>query len=113
MSVIGIIIGTPILMLVAKWFKIENNIFLTALKINAIAAAIVFVFSFISISIGGLINIIAVILMIKKFYNIESWGRTIGVWIVWAIITAVIIIVIVMIAMFIGLLELATLLGGA
>lgn len=107
-AIIGLIIGTLLLVLVAKIFKLEGN-FLTSLKINGIASIVVFIFGFISQILSGIIAIILVIFLIKKFYNIKFWSKTFGVWIVWFIFDAIIIILTVVIALFVGVFKLAQL----
>ena len=111
LSLLTIIIGTPILMLVAKVLKFQNNNFITALKINIISGLAVFIFSFISFYISSLLSILIMIILIKKFYNSEGWGKSILAWFVWAIITGPIIVILVLITTFVGLLKLASLLG--
>ncbi len=94
----GIIIGTLILMLVAKIFK-QSKVFMPSLKVVLIISILGFIISLFSFGLA-LTIILAIIIsvfeifLIKKFFEV-SWGRAIGIWAVWIVFTAILLVIIV------------------
>jgi len=90
-SIFGFIIGSFFLMIVAKIFKHQGDVFPPALKAIFYVSLLSFILTIIINSFVGFPIILSLILilgsiifsmwMIKKFFKV-SWGRAIGMWFV-------------------------------
>jgi len=96
--IVGLLIGVPILMLVAKIFK-QSKVFIPSLKVVLIISALGFIISL--FSFGNVLTVILFILMvvfetflIKKFFN-TGLGTAIGILVVWAIFTGILVVLLV------------------
>jgi len=110
--VVMTILGSLILMLSAKIFKLKDQSFMTALKIVLILYVITLVLGLIGLaalnialimSILSFIVVIALgIYLIKKFYKLD-WGKAVLVWLVWFILSLIVGFIIGLILLAIGL----------
>ena len=79
-----LVIGTLLLMLVAKIFK-QKNVFVPSIKVTLVVSLIGSLFNLISPSFLGILLLIGLIVfnvyLIKKFFNVDT-GKAVGMWFV-------------------------------
>ncbi len=104
-ALVTIPLSALVLMWAAKIFKVQNNNYITALKITGIIGIIGIFLDLIMSSLFTSIttvlaiietlflNIILAIVLIKKFYEIET-KQTLLVWLVWFILSFILIVII-------------------
>jgi hypothetical protein len=98
------------LKLTLKMFKIKGD-WNTVFKIVGIQAAVGFVLAlmtFIPQWASTLVGLVLVVYLIKTFLKLE-WGKSILVWLVWAVLTFVVVFLVVLVLTVVGL---AALFGG-
>jgi len=115
MALVGIVVGAFFLWLSAKIFKLSDTGFMTPLIIAAIAGVVGIVLNLIPFVnyIGWLVTIVLTVWLIKTKYNVD-WGKSILVWLVYAVLSFAVMAIIglVFLGGALGMMGLGGMMGG-